>query len=153
MIVVRDYHPNLKQYFVDMNLEWLNHFFWVEEHDKQVLNNCEVTILEPGGHIFFFEENGDILGTYAFLKMDNKRFEFTKMAVQPHARGRGIGNFMMQHACAFAKSKEWEEIVIYSNTILENAIYLYKKYGFQEIKMEKDGPYERGDIKLKYQVR
>jgi hypothetical protein len=32
--------------------------------------------------------------------------------------------------------------------ILENAIYLYRKYSFKELELEKNNPYERADIKM-----
>ncbi len=34
------------------------------------------------------------------------------------------------------------------NTKLENAIYIYKKYGFIEVDLEKDNPYMRSNIKM-----
>ena len=38
--------------------------------------------------------------------------------------------------------------MLYSNTILENAVYIYRKYGFVEIPMEENSPYERSNIKM-----
>ena len=68
--------------------------------------------------------------------------------VPPTLRGKGIGNLMMQFAIRFAEQHHWEKILLYSNTILENSIYLYRKYGFIEVPLEKDALYSRGDIKM-----
>ena len=38
--------------------------------------------------------------------------------------------------------------MLYSNKILENAIYIYRKYGFIEVPVEPNSPYERSDIKM-----
>ena len=43
-------------------------------------------------------------------------------------------------------------IVLYSNTTLQNAIYIYRKYGFVEVEMEENPPYERGDIKMEFVI-
>jgi len=141
-----------KSHFVDLNLEWLEHYFWVEDHDKEVLNQCEETIIKQGGHIFFVLRDKEVVGTYAFMKIDDGMYEFTKMAVLPSQRGNGIGNLMMQHAIGFAKESKWHTIIIYSSTILTNAIHLYLKYGFVEIEVEAPKPYERGDIKMKLEL-
>ena len=75
-------------------------------------------------------------------------FELTKMAVLPEARGKKIGQQLLQYCIDFARKKELEALMLYSNTILENAIYLYRKYGFKELNLEKDNPYERANIKM-----
>ena len=144
------YEEKYKQYFVQYNLHWLNEFFYVEEHDREVLHNCSSEILEPGGFIFFAQQEDEILGTYALMKLSDSEFELTKMAVQKAYRGKGIGNTMMIHALQFAKEQLMDKLILYSNRKLENAIHLYRKYGFQEIDVEENSPYDRADIKMEY---
>ncbi len=79
---------------------------------------------------------------------NNNEFELTKMAVTKAHRNKGIGKILLEHCIKEAKNKQMKRILIYSNKRLENAIYLYKKYGFKEIYLEKPSPYERADIKL-----
>ena len=59
----------------------------------------------------------------------------------------------MQYCIDFAKENQFDELVLYSNTILENAIYIYRKYGFIEIPMEENSPYVRGNIKMLLDLR
>ena len=59
-----------------------------------------------------------------------------------------FGKILLERCIKEAKNKQMKRILIYSNKRLENAIYLYKKYGFKEIHLEKPSPYERADIKL-----
>ena len=88
------------------------------------------------------------MGCVALLRIEDDLFELTKMAVSPATRGKGIGQKLMQHCIAFAKSQNWKGLLLYSNRILENAIHIYRKYGFKEIPVEPDSPYERSNIKM-----
>ena len=47
----------------------------------------------------------------------------------------------------------YNSIILYSNTKLENAIYIYRKYGFIEIPNEENSPYKRSDIKMKLHLK
>jgi N-acetylglutamate synthase-like GNAT family acetyltransferase len=140
--------PELSREFEEMNIYWLEEFFWVEPHDKEVLGNPEKYIIEPGGNIFFVKDNDQVIGCVALMKMETGIFELTKMAVKPEHRGKKIGQQLMQHTLNYAKQQDWEKLIIYSNRKLENAIHLYKKYGFVEIPIEGNNPYSRGDIKM-----
>ncbi|MDX1544313.1 MAG: GNAT family N-acetyltransferase [Christiangramia sp.] len=144
--------PEYSEEFKNMNLQWLEEFFWVEPHDEEVLGNPEKYIIQPGGNILFAKEGNEILGCVALMKMEDKIFELTKMAVKPAHRGKKIGQKLMQHTLEFAKEMKWDQLIIYSNRKLENAIHLYKKYGFVEIPIEENGPYSRGDIKMQLKL-
>ena len=39
------------------------------------------------------------------------------------------------------------KLVLYSNTMLQSAIHLFRKYGFEEVELE-SGVYERANIKM-----
>ena len=146
------FQPEYAREFKDLNLDWLNKFFWVEPHDEEVLGNPEEFIIKPGGNIFFAKEEDTIIGTVALMKIEDKVFELTKMAVTPRAQGKKIGQKLMEHTLKFAKEQGWETLIIYSNRKLENAIYIYKKCGFEEIPIEQNNPYSRGDIKMKLEL-
>ena len=134
--------------FKELNIEWLQHFFVVEPHDEEVLGDPQKYIIEPGGNIFFVKDAGKIIATVALMKMEDGIFELTKMAVSPEARGQNVGQKLMKHTLDYSRRQGWEKLIIYSNRKLENAIYIYKKFGFVEIPLEKDLPYDRADIKM-----
>ena len=147
------WQPKYSEEFKNMNLHWLKEFFWVEPHDEDVLGNPKKYIIDPGGNILFVKVGDDtIIGCVALMKMEDNIFELTKMAVKPEHRGKKLGQQLMEHTIDFARKKEWEKLIIYSNRKLENAIHLYKKYGFEEIPIEKNNPYSRGDIKMKLKL-
>ncbi|MBT7656645.1 MAG: GNAT family N-acetyltransferase [Flavobacteriales bacterium] len=142
------YRNDLKTHFVQLNLSWLEEYFVVEPYDQKVLEDCEDQIINKGGHIFFAFQNKTVVGTFAFIKIEEGVYELSKMAVPKTLRGGGIGNLMIRFSIHYAEHHHWKKLILYSNTVLQNSIHLYHKYGYQEIPLEADKPYERSDIKM-----
>ncbi|WP_275316102.1 GNAT family N-acetyltransferase [Tenacibaculum bernardetii] len=147
-IEIENFKTQYSAHFYDLNIEWLKTFFFVEPFDEEVLSNPTKYIINKGGHIFFAKLNDEIVGTVALMPKGTT-FELTKMAVSPKHRGFKIGQQLMKHCINFAKTDlQLNNLILYSNTALENAIYIYKKYGFIEIPVEENCPYERCNIKM-----
>ena len=135
--------------FYNLNIEWLQTYFYVEPFDEEVLSKPETYIIDKGGHIFFAKLDEQIVGCVALMPTTSEKvFELTKMAVLPNLRGLKIGQKLMEHCIAFAKTHRFKQLMLYSNTKLENAIYIYRKFGFVEIPVEENSPYKRGNIKM-----
>lgn len=132
--------------FHDLNIAWLEKYFYVEDHDREVLENPQSYIIDNGGYIFMVEYQNKIVGTVALIN-EKEGFELSKMAVEPKYQGLKFGQELMTYCISFAKEKEWKELLLYSNRSLENAIYIYRKFGFIEVPIV-DSPYSRGDIKM-----
>ena len=147
------YHKQHALAFKDLNIEWLETYFYVEPYDLEVLSNPDTYIIDKGGHIFFSMENDKVTGTVALMKMEENVYELTKMAVDKTIRGKGIGQILMKHCIDFAIENKFDKLVLYSNTKLENAIYIYKKWGFREIPLESTSSYERANIKMELLLR
>ena len=145
---ITPFRPGLAKNFRDLNLSWLEKYFYVEPKDTELLENCESSIINKGGYIFFAEIDSEIVGCYSMIKLKDSIYEFGKMAVNQSYQGHKIGQKLMIHGIAFAKSQNWKELILYSNTILEPAIHIYKKFGFREVALEKDTPYARSNIKM-----
>ena len=47
------FQDKYSDYFYDLNYDWLNEYFYVEDYDEKVLRNCKEEIIDKGGHIFF----------------------------------------------------------------------------------------------------
>lgn len=144
------FNSNYSVAFYNLNIEWLETFFYVEDYDREVLSKPEQYIIKPGGHIFFAVENDIVLGTVALLKRDEAAFELTKMAVLPEARGKLVGQKLMTYCIHFAEEHNFQQLYLYSNTLLANAIHIYKKYGFVEVALEHPNPYKRSNIKMNF---
>ena len=149
MVNIISFEKQYSKIFYKLNIEWLKTFFYVEPYDEDVLSKPEKYIISKGGHIFFAKLKNEIVGTLALMPIGNQgNFELTKMAVSPRYRGQKIGQHLMQHCIDFTKTNCIPKLIIYSNRTLENAIYIYKKYGFIEIPIENSSPYKRSDIKM-----
>ena len=145
---ITSFDPKYANAFAALNVEWLEHFFVVEPHDKVMLEQCETFIIRKGGYIFFGLYHQEPVATFAFMHVSPGVYELGKMAVTSTYRGQGIGRRMLEFGLQFAKEQNWEKIILYSNTKLENAIHLYRQYGFTEIPLESDNPYQRSNIKM-----
>ena len=133
--------------FYNLNVEWLEKYFYVERYDQKVLSNPKKYVIEPGGFIFFAKYNNAIVGVVALINQ-NTFFELSKMAVSPKYQGLKIGQKLIHFCIEFAKSKNWKNITLYSHRKLVPAINLYRKIGFKEVELEKDVHYERANIKM-----
>lgn len=133
--------------FHDLNMAWLKTYFYVESHDKKVLQQPSAYIIERGGFIFFAKYRDQIVGTVALIK-EEQGFELSKMAVTPEFQGLKIGRKLMKHCIEFAKQKGWTKLLLYSNKQLKPALHLYASMGFVEVPLEKDVYYERANIKM-----
>ena len=146
-ITIIPFKEEFSKHFRDLNIAWLEKYFFVEDHDREVLENAKKYIINKGGYIFFALYNNKVVGTVA-LTNEKEGYELSKMAVLPKYQGLKIGQLLMQHCIDFAISNRWDKLLLYSNTVLENAIYIYKKYGFKEVELEPDSPYLRSNIKM-----
>ena len=144
------YKEEYASYFYDYNIAWLEKYFYVEPFDREVLSKPKQYILNPGGHIFFAIDGNKVMGTVALLIRDDNVFELTKMAVSPEFQGKRVGQLLLQHCIDFARTHKFKGLYLYSNRILENAIHIYRKYGFEEVEIEPNSPYERSNIKMVY---
>lgn len=150
-IEIVTYKNEFAKDFYELNVEWLQTYFYVEPYDEDVLSKPEKHIINKGGHIFFAKMDNKVVGTVALMPLSNKGdFELTKMAVSPKHRGHKIGQQLMQHCIDYAKSIGLPKLILYSNRKLENAIYIYRKYGFIEIPVETNCHYKRSDIKMEF---
>jgi GNAT superfamily N-acetyltransferase len=145
-IHIVDYTPAYQRSFEKLNREWIEKYFWMEPVDFEVLQSPDEHIIKHGGSILMAQIANEIAGTVALKRVNEKVFEFTKMAVDEKFRGRKVGQALAEAAIEKAKNKGADKIILYSNTVLAPAIALYKKIGFKEIPV--DGPYKRSNIKM-----
>jgi N-acetylglutamate synthase-like GNAT family acetyltransferase/DNA-binding MarR family transcriptional regulator len=147
MIEILDYTPQYQQYFVDINIEWIEHYFKVEPMDEAMLNKAQEYILDKGGRIYFARFEGEIVGTVALKKMSDDEFELSKMGVRPQAQGKQIGKKLVLHAIEEARKMGVKQLFLETNSVLTPAIELYKKCGFHKVSLG-PSPYERADVQM-----
>jgi putative acetyltransferase len=150
--VVR-FTPEFVKHFEQLNLEWINFYFEIEDADRVMFGDPFKEIVEPGGQIFFVVVNEQVLGTCAVMRLDAKTYELAKMAVSPKAQGRGYSNLLMKNAIEFATDAGAERLILLSNTRLTAAIALYEKHGFKRVPITDAADYKRVDIQMELRLR
>lgn len=128
---------------------WINSHWSLEPHDLEALNDPYTSILSKGGYIFVALVDGIPMGVVALCRMDGSEYDFelAKLAVDPEARGTGLGEKICRVALDRAQQLGAKKIFLESNTMLKPAINLYRKLGFTELQ-EYHPAYERGDIQM-----
>jgi ribosomal protein S18 acetylase RimI-like enzyme len=143
------YEARFAPAFAELNLEWLEHWFEVEPIDREVLTDPERHVIRAGGEILFALLDGNAVGTVALKRDREGHFELTKMAVAGDFRGRGIGRHLLDAAIRRARERAAHRVYLYSNTVLEPAIALYRRFGFTEVPLGAgDDRYARSNIKM-----
>ncbi len=94
-----------------------------------------------------------VVGCYSLQPYADAIYELGKMAIAEEYQGQKFGQQLLQHAISFAKTSNWDALVLYSSTKLPSALHIYRKYGFKHIALEKDLPYKRSDVKMKLDLK
>jgi len=152
MLNIIDYSEENKIFIKKLNVEWLEKYFAVEPNDEKQLSNPKEEIIDKGGMIFYAQYKDTIVGCAALMKIDEKTYELSKMAVTATHQGLGIGRKLIEHCLEIAQKQNIEKLILYSNTKLETAIEMYRKYGFKEISFESTH-YKRANIKMELSLK
>lgn len=147
-VFVREFRPGDEQAFRDINLEWIERYFAVEQKDRDVLGDPAKYILAPGGAILLAVEDGTVLGVVALMVMGGGSVELAKMGVKPDAQGKGAGRLLVAAAVAKARSMGMTRVYIETNSGLGPALKLYRDAGFAPLAHPLPSPYARADVQL-----
>lgn len=150
-VEIVEYDNSLAPAFKELNIAWLKKYFEVEAIDEEMLSAPEEFILDKGGYIFFAMIAGKVAGTFALIKMQDGLYELGKMAVEESFQGQGIGNKMLAFLIDKAKELGIKKLMLYSNTKLQPAIHLYKKFGFEEVPLT-PSEYKRSNIRMERRI-
>lgn len=147
-VVVRDYRPGDAAAFRDINLAWIERYFAVEQKDRDVLDDPDKYILDPGGAILVADDAGATVGVVALMVIDAGSVELAKMGVVSTAQGQGAGRLMIEAAIAKARSMGMSRVYLETNSALAPALKLYRDVGFQPLREPQPSPYARADVQL-----
>jgi DNA-binding MarR family transcriptional regulator/N-acetylglutamate synthase-like GNAT family acetyltransferase len=147
-VTIIEYNDELKQYFKNLNYEWLRKYFSIEPIDEEYLSNPKKEIIDKGGHIYYAKTKDAIIGSAALLKINSETYELSKMAVTEKYQHKGVGKKLMEACIKKAKDMGLKKIVLYSSTKLPPALNLYYKVGFRVVALEDNNPYQRTNIKM-----
>ena len=131
VVTVVPYREEFRSAFEQLNRDWIEQYFVLEEPDLEVFRDPGTKILQPGGEIFFVLEGDQVQGTCAVLRHDRENCEI---------------------AIRFATDTGARRIIIVSNTVLAPAIRLYEKHGFVRVPMALDSRYRRANIRMEREL-
>jgi ribosomal protein S18 acetylase RimI-like enzyme len=151
-----EYHDGLAQAFHDINAEWINAMFVMEKHDREVLEQPQHYIIDPGGVILFVEADGlGLVGACALMPVGGGAWELTKMGVLERARGRKAGEFLLDAVLDRAADMPVETLFLLTSKRCEAAIHLYEKLGFAhsaEVMARYGASYARCDVAMGFDI-
>ncbi|MEM8501761.1 MAG: GNAT family N-acetyltransferase [Cyanobacteria bacterium P01_D01_bin.1] len=86
-----------------------------------------------GGEFWVVERDHKIIGTggYYPIERSQKAAEIRKMYLLPDARGYGLGRFLLTQLEQAAAKKGFLEIWVETATVLDAAVRLYERNGYQ----------------------
>tara|TARA_R110002073_G_scaffold114291_11_gene251486 strand:- start:1718 stop:2680 length:963 start_codon:yes stop_codon:yes gene_type:complete len=146
------FHVKYRQDWYDINKQWIETYFELEEPDLVNLNQPEKNILAEGGEIYFALSEGQVLGVVALKHHGDNIFEVSKMGVRPEARGLGVGQKLMDTVVDRFYARGGGKLFLETNHQLAPAIALYEKSGFVHAPSRPDTPYVRADVYMEYRA-
>ena len=151
---IRPFSDDLAPAFHDINVQWIQAMFRLEQTDRDVLEHPQARIIAPGGDILFVEAEGlGIVGTCALQKTGERQFELTKMGVLDSARGRKAGAFLLDAVIRRAHELQAETLYLLTSSTCAAAIHLYEKAGFVhdgDIMRDFGARYQRCDVAMRF---
>jgi putative acetyltransferase len=147
MIRIINYEDKYQSDFRRLNLEWLEKYNLTESHDLEILDDPQGTVIARGGCIFLAMDGHDVVGTAGLWKENEDEYELVKMGVDPAYRGQGISKLLLEKCIAEARNQNAKKIFLFSNSQLQTAIKLYRKYHFEHIPVT-HAPFLTADIKM-----
>jgi len=82
------------------------------------------------------EMNGEIVGSVFVVQNSDTVAKLRLLLVEPKARGMGLGTRLVEEAIAFARRVGYQKLILWTNSVLEDARRIYKKLGFKLVEQE-----------------
>lgn len=77
------------------------------------------------------ERNGEIVGSVFLADGGEETAKLRLLYVEPAARGRGIGNRLVDECIGFARGRGYRELTLWTNSVLTSARKIYEAHGFR----------------------
>ncbi|MBM7583583.1 DNA-binding MarR family transcriptional regulator/N-acetylglutamate synthase-like GNAT family acetyltransferase [Bacillus pakistanensis] len=83
-----------------------------------------------GGQLWVAEVNGEIVGSIAITKYNEKTAQLRWFVLDEEYQGMGLGKRLMETAIHFCKEQGYQHVFLWTVSILNKARHLYQKYHF-----------------------
>jgi len=152
---IESWQSELKQEFYRLNYAWIEKYFnaQLNDLDQQALQNPEGYYLARGGYIWFAKLNQKIVGCIALANHGEGRYEISKMGVDEHYQGHGIGRKLLLRALQKSRQLHARTLYLETSSLLLRAITLYQHMGFTQCEHPNGvSNYQRSDIYMELTI-
>lgn len=107
-------------------------FNWDPENaDRDVMDPA--TYMRDGGTFLVLEVGGQILGTIAARKLDNRRVELRRMYLHPAFWGEGWGSRLLQALIDWSRGAGFDRVELETDPRFDRSIGFYERKGFRRL--------------------
>jgi putative acetyltransferase len=117
----------IRQVLTEYGLPWQP-----DEADKDVIE-IETAYLARGGEFWVVEQANQLVGTGAYypITRGERAVEIRKMYLLPSVRQKGLGRYLLQELEKAIALANFKEIWVETASVLQEAVNLYEKTGYQ----------------------
>ena len=109
------------------------HYLDVQNYEREI-EHLEEKYGEPAGRLYLAEWEGGTAGCVALHPLGCGLAELKRLYVRPAFRGHGIGRALTEQIIADARAEGYHTLQLDTQPFLPEAIRLYRKLGFAEMK-------------------
>lgn len=110
------------------------------QHYDEEMKHLETKYGLPYGRLYLAYCDGETAGCIGLRKIDERNCEMKRLYVRPEFRGKKIGKQLIQKIITDAKEIGYSYMLLDTLPFLEEAIHIYKKFGFYEVECYNDSP-------------
>lgn len=111
----------------------------LQNYDDE-LENLEVKYGLPFGRLYLIYYNKELAGCIALRKINSKLCEMKRLYIRSQFRSKGLGTYLVKKIISDATEIGYSAILLDTLPFLQDAIKLYKNFGFYEIESYNNSP-------------
>lgn len=107
---------------------------WIWDPAAEVRDLLQWTPYEPPhGAFFVVRREGRIVGSVGVDRVGDDTAELHRLYLDPSARGRGVGDSLVETILAWCRERGVTRLVLWSDTRFVHAHRLYLRHGFRQV--------------------